>query len=57
MIIPKNKEERKPAYSRAMARKAWKKLSCKDRNQIKWICDQQDDGDLHAGFAAYKQMM
>ena len=46
-----------PTYSRKMARKKWRRLTCKERNQIKWVCDQQEDGNLHAGFAAYKQMM
>ena len=55
--IPKTKEDRQPTYSRKMARRRWRKLTCKERAQIKWICDQQDDDNLHAGFHGYKQMM
>lgn len=44
-------------YSRKMARNKWRKLTCKQRNHIKWICDEQDEEDLHAGFAVYKQML
>ena len=44
-------------YSRKMCRTAWRKLTCKQRNQIKWACDQMDDDNLHAGFRAYKQML
>ena len=55
MRIPK--EDGQPIYSRALARRQWRKLSCRKRNSIKWACDQQDKDNLHAGFIVYKQMM
>jgi hypothetical protein len=45
------------SFRRKIERNKWRKLSCKQRRQIKYACDNITGRYIPAGFKAYKQMI